>query len=96
MKYSMLFKHQKGVGLCSGETIKTIDYIQPLLLRLICLFKMKIEIDYFVKENFEGWKKEDYGTTKKVIPVKIFFRHFGNEDKNKMIIRQILKNESNR
>ncbi len=87
MKYSMLFKHSKGAGVCSGEA----NLVSLLFLGLVCLFKIKIKMNYFVKENFEGWEKEDYGTTKKVIPIKIFFKQLGRESRMKIIHKYILK-----
>ncbi len=83
----MLFKHSRGAGVCLGEA----NLVSLLFIGLVCLFKIQIKINYFVKENFEGWKKEDYGTTKKVIPIKIFFKHLGRESRMKTVGKYILK-----
>jgi len=87
MKYAMLFEHKRGAGICEITTRELEDYFTFYFLRLICLFKIKIKVLYFVKKNFEGWEKEDYGKTKEVIPIKIFLnkKYFNRETKIKKI-----------
>ena len=87
----MLFKHSiRGVGVCHGYA-KGINIITILFLKLVCFLKIKIKIDYFIKENFEGWKKEDYGKTYKVTPIKIFlFKNLNKDEKIGVISNYII------
>ncbi len=94
IKFSMLFGYKNRVGVCSAS-VERGNVFALLLLKLTCFLRFKIQINYTINKNCEGWEKEYIGKSVKVNPIKIFlFKEFNKAQKIRMV-DNYLKNGKN-